>query len=68
MQGLVDLVNENIDKEKIVNILEVGCGSGAISLSLARENQNVACTAIDISHKACELAKENCSRFVIFSL
>ena len=63
-QGLVDLINGSICKEKHTGILEVGCGSGAISLSLAFENQNVHCTAIDVSQEACELSEQNCSRFV----
>ena len=65
-QGLIDLVNDSIRKGRQTRILEVGCGSGAISLSLAYENKNVHCTAIDISKEACELAEQNCSRFVSF--
>ena len=44
----------------------MGCGSGAISLSLAKENQNVFCTAIDVSSEAFELAKENCTRYAVW--
>ena len=41
------------------NILELGTGSGAISIALAKETPLIRFTAIDISTKALEIAKKN---------
>lgn len=41
------------------NVLELGTGSGAISIALAKENPLMRFTAIDISTKAIEIAKKN---------
>ena len=40
-------------------LLELGTGSGVISIALAKENPNLEITAVDISLKALELANEN---------
>ena len=40
-------------------LLELGTGSGVISIALAKENPNLKITAVDISSKALELANEN---------
>ncbi|XP_016921092.3 MTRF1L release factor glutamine methyltransferase [Apis cerana] len=40
-------------------ILEIGCGSGAISLAIAHTNKTVNCIAIDSNPEACELTKKN---------
>ncbi len=45
-----------IDKRSLINILEVGCGSGANLWMLAREGFNA--TGIDISENAIELCKK----------
>ncbi|XP_026281882.1 MTRF1L release factor glutamine methyltransferase [Frankliniella occidentalis] len=42
-----------------VNVLEVGSGCGAISLSLMKEHPKVYCTAVDQSTTACRLTMEN---------
>ena len=50
----------NIIKTKeSLKILDIGTGSGAIAISLAREFINSQITAIDISDKAIEVAKKN---------
>nr|XP_003707145.1 PREDICTED: hemK methyltransferase family member 1 [Megachile rotundata] len=49
-------------QNKSHEILEVGCGSGAISLAIAHSNKTVNCIAIDSSPDACELTKENRDR------
>lgn len=41
------------------NILEVGCGTGIISLMMAQRNENSEITAIDINPKAVSLASLN---------
>ena len=41
------------------NILEVGTGTGLISLMLAQRNSNSQIFALDIDEKATELSREN---------
>jgi len=40
-------------------VLDLGCGSGAIALAVASERPDLEVTAVDISHDALALAKEN---------
>lgn len=45
---------------RTARVLEVGCGTGCISLSLARERRgHVTCTATDIEPRAIDLATKN---------
>ena len=46
------------DKNKNLNILDLGTGSGAIGLSLLGEYKNANITVTDISIKALEIAKK----------
>jgi release factor glutamine methyltransferase len=59
---IIDLLKDEIasraNKEKI-NILELGVGSGAIAVSLAKEIPEVEITATDISIEALKIAKKN---------
>ncbi len=50
---------ELLDK-KNDTVLEIGCGSGALSIVLAKRGAKV--TASDISPEACELTKENAAK------
>ncbi|KOC61154.1 HemK methyltransferase family member 1 [Habropoda laboriosa] len=52
----------NSSESKSHEILEIGCGSGAISLAIAHTNKTVNCIAIDSNLGACELTKENRDR------
>ena len=47
------------DKKETVNILEIGTGSGIISVMLALLIKDVKIIAVDINEKALELAKQN---------
>ena len=42
-----------------LNVLEVGTGSGCISIALKKENNNLSITSTDISKKALKVAKNN---------
>lgn len=50
---------DKIFKGKKVNVCDIGTGSGAIGIALAKEEPNMTITAVDISCDALEIAKEN---------
>jgi release factor glutamine methyltransferase len=47
------------DKKETIKVLEIGTGSGIISVMLAMLIENIKIIAVDINEKAIELAKEN---------
>eukprot|EP00057_Strongylocentrotus_purpuratus_P026423 XP_011680897.1 PREDICTED: hemK methyltransferase family member 1 [Strongylocentrotus purpuratus] len=59
---LVDLLVSYYEEDDELDILEVGCGSGAIGLSLLHEFQKAHVTAIDASRDAVMLTQDNASR------
>jgi len=50
---------------EVLRVLEVGCGSGAIALSLLHERPETIVTAIDISAEAVALTLKNAARYLI---
>lgn len=62
-EELVEHVITQIQKDeqstKPIHILDVGCGTGAIGIALAREFPLAKITAIDIAPEAVELSNEN---------
>ena len=57
---LIDNYLNDIDlKNREINVLDLGSGSGCISLSIAKENPNFKVEGIDISQDAIDLAIEN---------
>ncbi|KAF2893189.1 hypothetical protein ILUMI_12985 [Ignelater luminosus] len=56
---LVDIVLNEIDRKGADTVLELCCGSGAISLALLKARSQLCITAIDKSEKACQLTREN---------
>lgn len=56
---LVEETIKIIKKENYKNILEIGTGSGAISISLAKIFPNIKIIATDISKKALKIAEKN---------
>lgn len=45
-----------------VNLVDVGTGSGAIAITLSKEEPNMTVSATDISHEALLVAKQNAAR------
>ena len=45
-----------------VKIIDVGCGSGAIGITLAKELENAKVTCLDISDDALDVTRENAKR------
>ena len=61
---LIDEVLKNIeDKTAKMTIVEVGVGSGIISIMLAKNLPNAKIIAVDISQKALSVAKRNIEKF-----
>ncbi|MCF6206504.1 MAG: peptide chain release factor N(5)-glutamine methyltransferase [Sulfurovum sp.] len=60
---LIDLVSEIIAREKITRIAEIGVGSGAISIVLARKFPHLKIIATDIEPKPLEVAAKNIARY-----
>lgn len=58
-ERLVELALELISEKSQWKILDLGTGTGAIALSLAKENPNCFITATDQSIAALEVAKQN---------
>jgi release factor glutamine methyltransferase len=58
-EELVRICLESIPKNKKVNILDVGTGSGVIAVSLAYKRPDCIVTGIDISEEALKVAEEN---------
>jgi len=60
---LIDEVSSIIEKEHITSIAEIGIGSGAISIVLARKFPSLKIIATDISIDALNVAKKNIETF-----
>ncbi len=59
-EALVELVLENIaNKTQELKILELGVGSGCLTISLLKNLPNASATGVDISPKALEIAQKN---------
>ena len=63
---LIDEVLKRVqDKNKALTFVEVGVGSGIISIVLAQTFKNAKFIAVDISQAALDIAKENIKRFAL---
>ncbi|PHS41424.1 MAG: protein-(glutamine-N5) methyltransferase, release factor-specific [Sulfurovum sp.] len=60
---LIDRVSEIIEKENLTRIAEIGVGSGAISVVLARKFPNLNIIATDICEVPLKVAKRNIETF-----
>lgn len=61
-EELVDWIiseDKKMDRQKEIKILDIGTGSGCIAISLAKNIPNANVSAIDVSAKALEVARNN---------
>lgn len=59
-EELVDWILSNFqNQDAVLDILDIGTGSGCIAVALAKNLPRASISALDISHKAIALAKEN---------
>jgi len=61
-ETLVAAALDRMPEGKSLQILEIGTGSGAVALALARERPEARITATDISPEALRIAQENAER------
>ncbi len=62
-ERLVEIILEHIKRLELPKILDVGTGSGAITLALKHEHPDAVVMASDISAKALEVAKQNAAKY-----
>ncbi|NMB01085.1 MAG: peptide chain release factor N(5)-glutamine methyltransferase [Firmicutes bacterium] len=62
---VVDKVLEVLESDQPAEILELGTGSGAISIALACQNPDFKITAVDISPAALQVAEANAKRLEV---
>ena len=44
------------------DVLDIGCGWGAIGVAVAKANKNARVTMVDVNRRALELCRQNCER------
>ena len=60
-EELTDWIINDVSNDGNIRILDIGCGSGCIAITLAKELKNSIVTALDISKEAISLTEENCT-------
>ena len=61
---LIEMIVKKINnRKKNLNILDIGCGSGCLLISLLKEFSNSRGVGLDISKQALEICKKNISKY-----
>ena len=58
-EALIEMIIKKFTKNSSINIVEIGCGSGCLIISLLKHFENWLGLAIDISNKALVIAQKN---------
>ncbi len=64
-ETLVSAVLSQVDKEQKWNIWDLGCGAGAVGLSLLSRMPKAFLTAVDFNEKALELSRINAKKMAV---
>ncbi|OLS01813.1 peptide chain release factor N(5)-glutamine methyltransferase [Tissierella creatinophila] len=64
VEYIIDYIEKNF-KDEDINLLDIGIGSGAISLSIAKNCKNVEVLGIDISNRAISVSNKNLDRLAL---
>lgn len=64
VEYIIDYIDKNF-KDEDINLLDIGIGSGAISLSIAKNCKNVEVLGIDISNRAISVSNKNLDRLAL---
>lgn len=67
-ERLVELALERLPRGVTLDVVDLGTGSGAVALALARERPDVRVLATDASEAALEVAKRNATRLRITNM
>lgn len=59
VEAVIHYVEKSIPSGESIHLMDIGTGSGCIAISLAYYLKQIRVTALDISHKALEIAKKN---------
>ena len=59
---IIDCVNNDFSFSEKKTVLDIGSGSGCLSISLGKLYEDFSITGIDISHKAIEVSRKNAKR------
>lgn len=68
-ETLVEIALEKIKdlKQETIRILDLGCGSGCIGITLAKKDQRALVDLVDLSPKALEIAQQNAKALDVMS-
>ncbi len=62
VQHMLTLISEHFGDDEPVSVADIGTGSGAISVSLALENERLDVYTVDIAEESIEVARGNAER------
>lgn len=63
-EELVWYIHKNLSHSNYREVLDIGCGSGVLAISLKKLFPTASVTALDISKKACALTKSNAAEIL----